>query len=331
MRVTIKDIAKKVGVTPATVSMVINNSQKISQKTKELVAAAIKEMNYHPNYIGRSLVKGKTNNIAVVASFFASLFALESVKGIEANLRNTQYNLILYSTRGIEENEREMLERIFYERRADGIIVISLRMDKDLLAEFKKENVPVVFLEEVLEGAPTVKFKNIKGGYIATEYLIKNKRKNIGLIIGDSGLNAEERMKGYRDALNDFGIPYDENKIIRVTNYNFEEGEKSLKLLLKKNPHVDSVFCAAGDVTAIGVLDQAKTMGIKIPHDLAVIGYDDIYISNLTSPGLTTVHQPIAQMGMQAFDVMMGMIDGSVPYESKIISFEPELIIRDSV
>jgi LacI family transcriptional regulator len=331
MRVTIKDIAKKVGVTPATVSMVINNSPKISQKTKELVGAAIKEMNYHPNYIGRSLVKGKTNNIAVVASFFASLFALESVKGIEANLRNTQYNLILYSTRGIEENEREMLERIFYERRADGIIVISLRMDKALLAEFKKEGVPVVFLEEVLEGAPTVKFKNIKGGYMATEYLIKNKRKNIGLIIGDSGLNAEERMKGYRDALNDFGIPYDENKIIRVTNYNFEEGEKSLKLLLKKSPHVDSVFCAAGDVTAIGVLDQAKDMGIKIPADLAVIGYDDIYISNLTSPGLTTVRQPIAQMGMQAFDVMMGMIDGSIPYESKIISFEPELIIRDSV
>jgi len=331
MRVTIKDIAKKVGVTPATVSMVINNSQKISQKTKELVMAAIKEMNYHPNYIGRSLVNGKTNNIAVVASFFASLFALESVRGIEANLRNTNYNLILYSTRGMEENERDMLQRLFYERRADGIIVISLRMDKELLAEFKKEGVPVVFIEEVLEGAPTVKFKNIKGGYMATEYLIKKKRKNIGLIIGESGLNADERMKGYRDALNDFGIPYDENKIVRVKNYNFEEGEKSLKTLLKKSPNVDSVFCAAGDVTAIGVLDQAKDSGIKVPGDLAVISYDDIYISNLTSPSLTTVRQPIAHMGSQAFDVLMGMIDGFIPYESKIISFEPELIIRDSV
>jgi LacI family transcriptional regulator len=331
MRVTIKDIAKRVGVTPATVSMVINSSPKISQKTKELVQAAIKEMNYHPNYIGRSLVKGNTNNIAVVASFFASLFALESVRGIEASLRNTPYNLILYSTRGLEENEREMMQRLFYERRADGIIVISLRMDKDIFEEFKKERVPIVFLEEVIEGAPTVKFKNIKGGYMATEHFIKNKRKKIGLIIGESGLNAEERLKGYKDALNDYGLPFDENKIVRVRNYNFEEGEKCLKTLLKKSHDVDSIFCAAGDVTAIGVLDQAKKLGIKVPQDIGVIGYDDIYIANLTSPGLTTIRQPIAQMGMQTFDILMGMIDGTTPYESKIISFEPELIIRESV
>ncbi len=331
MRVTIKDIAKRVGVTPATVSMVINNSPKISQKTKELVASAIKEMNYHPNYIGRSLVKGKTNNIAVVASFFASLFALESVRGIEANLRNTQYNLILYSTRGLEENENEMLRRLFYERRADGIIIISLRMEKELLDEFKKEGIPVVFIEEVIEGAPTVKFKNIKGAYMATEYFAKNKRKNIGLIVGESGLNAEERLKGYKDALNDFGMAFDEKNVVRVKNYNFEEGEKCLKQLLKKSPDTDAIFCAAGDVTAIGVLDAAKAMGVKVPDDIAVIGYDDIYISNLTNPSLTTIRQPIAQMGRQAFDVLMDIVEGKTPYESKIISFEPELIIRDSV
>lgn len=331
MRVTIKDIAKKVGVTAATVSMVINNNPKISHRTRENVLAAVKEMNYHPNYIGRSLVKGKTNNIAVVASFFASLFALESVRGIEASLRNTPYNLILYSTRGSEEKEREMMERLFYERMADGVIVVSLRMEKDIFQEFKKEGIPVVFLEEVMEGAPTVKFKNIKGGYMATECLIKNKREKIGLIVGESGLNAEERLKGYKDALNDYGLVYDENKIVRVTNYSFEEGEKSLKLLLKKSPDVDAIFCAAGDVTAIGVLDQAKKLGIKVPKDIAVIGYDDTYLANLTSPGLTTIRQPIAQMGMQTFDLLMSMLDKTTPYESKIISFEPELIIRESV
>ncbi|MCE5300855.1 MAG: LacI family transcriptional regulator [Spirochaetia bacterium] len=331
MRVTIKDIAKKVGVTPATVSMVINNSPKISQRTRELVLAAIKDMNYHPNYIGRSLVKGKTNNIAVVASFFASLFALESVRGIESNLRNTQYNLILYSTRGIEENENDMLRRIFYERRADGLIIISLKMQKELLEEFKKEGIPIVFVEEIVEGAPTVKFKNIKGAYMATEQFIKTNRKKIGLIIGESGQNAEERMKGYREALEDYGYPYDEGLVARVANYTFEDGEKSLKQLVKKNPKMDAVFCAAGDVTAIGVMDEAKDEGIKIPDDLAVIGYDDIYISNLTNPGLTTIRQPIAQMGSQAFDVLIGMINGTIPYESKIVSFEPEIIIRESV
>ncbi|HDQ26911.1 MAG TPA: LacI family transcriptional regulator [bacterium] len=331
MRVTIKDIGKRVGVTPATVSMVINNSPKISQRTKDKVMQAIKEMNYHPNYIGRSLVKGKTNNIGVVASFFASLFALESVRGIEQSLRKTPYNLVLYSTRGIEENERDMLRRIYYERRADGLIIISLKADQEILDEFKKENVPVVFIEEIVKGAPTVKFNNIKGAFMATEYLIKQGRKEIAIAIGDTGLNAEERLKGYKEALEKHNIEFDQNKIINVLNYSFEEGEEILNVILESEKKIDAVFCGAGDITAIGIMDAAKSRGVKVPDDLAVIGYDDIYISNLTTPSLTTIRQPIAQMGMRSFDLLMEMIEGKAGSESKIISFEPELIIRGSV
>ncbi len=331
MRVTIKDIAKRVGVTPATVSMVINNSPKISQKTKERVMQAIKEMNYHPNYIGRSLVKGKTNNIGVVASFFASLFALESVRGIEQNLRKTPYNLILYSTRGIEENERDLLRRIFYERRADGLIIISLKAEKEILDEFKNEGVPVVFIEEIMEGSPTVKFNNIKGAYLATEHLIKSGRKNVAIAIGDKGLNAEERLKGYKEALAKYNMPFKSENIINVLNYSFEEGEEILNMILERNDRIDGVFCGAGDITAIGIMDAAKSRGINIPGEIGIVGYDDIYISNLTTPSLTTVRQPIAQMGMRSFDLLMDMVEGKIGSESKIISFEPELIIRESV
>jgi LacI family transcriptional regulator len=331
MRVTIKDIGKRVGVTPATVSMVINNSPKISQKTKERVMQAIKEMNYHPNYIGRSLVKGKTNNIGVVASFFASLFALESVRGIEQNLRKTPYNLILYSTRGIEENEKDLLRRIFYERRADGLVIISLKMEKEILDEFKSEGIPVVFIEEIVEGAPTVKFNNIKGAFLATEYMIKKGRKNIAIVIGDRGLNAEERLKGYKEALEKYNIPLKNDNVINVLNYSFEEGEEILNMILERQEKVDGVFCGAGDITAIGIMDAAKSRGVRIPEEFGIIGYDDIYISNLTTPSLTTVRQPIAQMGMRSFDLLMEMIEGKTGSESKIISFEPELIIRESV
>lgn len=331
MRVTIKDVAKKVGVTPATVSMVINNNPKISQKTREKVLEAIKEMNYHPNYIGRSLVKGKTNNIGVVASFFASLFALESVRGIEQVLRNTQYNLILYSTRGLEEKEADLLQRIYYERRADGLIIISLKADINIVKEFKKEGVPIVFIEELVEGAPTVKFNNIKGAFIATEYLIKKGRKNIALVVGDKGLNAEERVKGYREALNKYGLQYNEDNVINVLNYSFEEGEEILDIILEKGGKIDGVFCGAGDITAIGIMDAAKNKGVRIPDDIGIIGYDDIYISNLTTPSLTTVRQPIMQMGMRSFELLLEMLDGKIDSDNKIISFEPELIIRDSV
>ncbi|MBP7791843.1 MAG: LacI family DNA-binding transcriptional regulator [Candidatus Goldbacteria bacterium] len=331
MRVTIKDVAKKVGVTPATVSMVINNNPKISQKTREKVLEAIKEMNYHPNYIGRSLVKGKTNNIGVVASFFASLFALESVRGIEQVLRDTQYKLILYSTRGLEEKESDLLQRIYYERRADGLIIISLKADKNMVEEFKKEGIPIVFVEELVEGAPTIKFNNIKGAFIATEYLIKKGRKNIALVVGDKGLNAEERTKGYREALNKYGMQYDEDNVINVLNYSFEEGEELLDIILEKNNKIDGIFCGAGDITAIGIMDAAKNKGVKIPDDVGIIGYDDIYIANLTTPSLTTVRQPIMQMGMRSFELLLEMLEGKTDAENKIISFEPELIIRETV
>jgi len=331
MRVTIKDIAKKVGVTPATVSMVINNSPKISQETKEKVLKAIREMNYHPNYIGRSLVKGETNNIAVVASFFASLFALESVRGIEINLRKTPYNLILYSTKGMDENEEDLLRRILYERRADGVIIISLKAKKELMEEFRKENVAAVFIEEIVEDFPTVKFNNIKAAYIATEHLIKNKRKNIGLIVGNKGLNAEERLRGYKEALSHYNIDFDKDKVVEVVDYSFEDGEKALNILMEKNKKIDAVFCAAGDITAIGFMDAAKEKGIIIPDDIAIIGFDDIYLANLTTPGLTTIRQPITKMGMQAFDLLLDVIKGKEEDGKKIISFEPELIIRESV
>ena len=331
MRVTIKDIAKKVGVTPATVSMVINNSPKISQETKEKVLKAIREMNYHPNYIGRSLVKGETNNIAVVASFFASLFALESVRGIEINLRKTPYNLILYSTKGMDENEEDLLRRILYERRADGVIIISLKAKKELMEEFRKENVAAVFIEEIVEDFPTVKFNNIKAAYIATEHLIKNKRKNIGLIVGNKGLNAEERLRGYKEALSHYNIDFDKDKVVEVVDYSFEDGEKALNTLMGKNKKIDAVFCAAGDITAIGFMDAAKEKGIIIPDDIAIIGFDDIYLANLTTPGLTTIRQPITKMGMQAFDLLLDVIKGKEEDGKKIISFEPELIIRESV
>jgi len=331
MRVTIKDIAKKVGVTPATVSMVINNSPKISQETKEKVLKAIREMNYHPNYIGRSLVKGETNNIAVVASFFASLFALESVRGIEINLRKTPYNLILYSTKGMDENEEDLLRRILYERRADGVIIISLKAKKELMEEFRKENVAAVFIEEIVEDFPTVKFNNIKAAYIATEHLIKNKRKNIGLIVGNKGLNAEERLRGYKEALSHYNIDFDKDKVVEIVDYSFEDGEKALNTLMGKNKKIDAVFCAAGDITAIGFMDAAKDKGIIIPDDIAIIGFDDIYLANLTTPGLTTIRQPITKMGMQAFDLLLDVIKGKEEDGKKIISFEPELIIRESV
>ncbi len=331
MRVTIKDIASKVGVTAATVSMVINNNKKISEATREKVLKAIQEMNYHPNYIGRSLVMGKTENICLVATSFASVFSLELVKGVEQRLSDTKYNLSLYSTRGSAENEREILKKIFYERRVDGVLSMTATFDKHLIDEFKNQEMPVVLIEQVTEGAPCVKVDNEKGGYIATDYLIKKGRKNIAIVLGQKvAANAYERQAGYEKALRDNGMQVNEDNIIRIIHYSFEEGKEVMRKIVNDGRKIDAVFSAAGDVCAMGIMAEAKAHNIRIPDDMSLVGFDDLYMATLTTPALTTIKQPIAEMGMQALDMLLNIIEKKSSDTSRVITFEPTLIIRDS-
>ncbi|MEI7639988.1 MAG: LacI family DNA-binding transcriptional regulator [bacterium] len=330
MAVTIKDVAKRVGVTPATVSMVINKSTKISDHTRDKVLKAIKEMEYHPNYIGRSLVKGKSNAIAIVAPFFSSMFSMEVLKGVEAAIGNTNYSVMLFSTVGKDANGSESLREILYGKRADGVIVLSLKVQKEVVNEFKKEGIPLISIEEIVENIPVIKVDNIKGAYNAVSYLIQKKRKHIALIVGKQCLDAEERVQGYAKALAENQIKYDATKVFRVKEHSFEEGKAMFEFLMKKRNRFDAVFCAAGDLTAIGIMEEAKARGVKIPEDLAIVGYDDNYIAGFTTPALTTVRQPLYQMGRTAFDLLISVIEKKEPYDNRIVSFEPALISRTS-
>jgi len=331
MRVTIKDIANKVGVTAATVSMVINNNKKISEPTREKVLKAIQEMNYHPNYIGRSLVMGKTDNICLVATSFTSFFSVELIKGVEQRLAGTKYNLSLYSTRGIAENEKDILGKIFYERRVDGVIGMTATFDKKLIEEFKNQEMPVVLVEQATESAPCVKVDNVKGAYIATDYLIKKGKKNIAIVMGQKGAsNSDERQAGYEKAFADNGMQVSHDNIFRIVQYSFEEGKEIMRKIINSGKKIDAIFSAAGDILALGIMTEAKIHNIRIPDDLAVIGYDDLYMATLITPALTTVKQPISEMGMQALDMLLNIIEKKTSEASRVISFEPSLIIRDS-
>lgn len=326
MRVTIKDIARKVGVTPATVSMVINNSPKISPETRERVQKAIKEMNYRPNFTGRSLVKGKTNNIALVAPLMSSFFTMEIVRGVESKISGTEYNLVLYST----INKEKSISEICYEGRADGVIFVSVKPDNDMLKDFERLEIPAVFVEEVAEGFAGVKFNNVKGAYVATEYLLKTKRRNIGIVTGEKGMWSDERLQGYKNALADYKVDFKEERVARLADDTYGGGRQALRDLLDKNKKLDAVFCASGDITAVGVLQEARTLKIKVPEELGVIGFDDIYLSGLTHPALTTVNQPEYEMGVKAFELLYEIVRSPEKKVKKVISFDPELVIRDS-
>jgi DNA-binding LacI/PurR family transcriptional regulator len=329
MSITIKDVAKKVGVTATTVSMVIRDDPRISSKTKEKVLKAVKEMNYYPNQIGRSLVKGKTNVIAVASSMFYGPFKIDIFNGIDTGVVETEYTTLHFSARA--EQEAELLKEIVYGRRADGVIAINMRTEKETLQAYRDTGLPIVFVEETFDGFAGVKGDSFKGAYKATERLVKTGKKNIGLIssVYTHLSCVTDREKGFMKALADNNIKYDEKKTLRSATYNFQEGQDLMDKIINDKIQADAVFCSAGDLVAMGMIKRAKEKGVKIPDDIAIIGYDGLDTGSLVTPSLTTLKQPVVSMGRAAFDMLKKLMEEK-DVKKEIKEFEPELIIRES-
>lgn len=333
MSITIKDVAKKVGVTPTTVSMVMRDDPRISKETKDKVLQAVKELNYYPNYIGQSLVKGKTNTIAVVSNLFFAWFKMDILNGIGRSIFESSYKMNQYSTR--DEIGEETLKDILYGKRADGIITISLRPTTTILNEFKRLKRPIVLIEDTVEGFAGVKVDNFKGAYMATDYLIKKGRKKIGILTGEvaqgrGGMNVLERIDGYKKALKDNDIDIRKKIMLETVCYTFDEGKKIFDKFIENKKGIDAIFCAAGDIAAMGLMKRAQELGVKVPDDVAIVGYDDIVISSLVNPSLTTVRQPIFEMGKTAVKMLINQMESSLNYVDEVVIFQPELVIRES-
>jgi LacI family transcriptional regulator len=333
MAVTIKDIAKHVGVTPTTVSMVVRGDTRISTLTREKVQMAIKEMKYRPNYIGRSLVKGKSNIIAVVSGYFSSMFSVEIMRGIESKLIPAEIKLNQYATRGMIEKTPEIFRELLYGVKPHSVISISLKPDDEVISEFRDEGIQLIMIEEAAAGFPSVKVDNEKGAFVAVDYLIKKGRTKIGIVSGKLTAGAihgmcAERMKGYKDALEMHGISYNPERLIEVADFSFEDGIGSVERMSRRSAKFDAVFCAAGDMTAAGVIRQLQENGMKVPEDVAVVGYDDIVISSVIRPSLTTVHQPIFEMGRTAIDIALEYLNNKKTSDSVV--FTPTLVVRES-
>ncbi len=334
MSITIKDVAKAAGVSHTTVSMVIHNDKRITADTKKKVQAAIEDLKYHPNYLARGLVQGKSNNIAIMATFFSSFFEMNFLKGIEQQIGDSEYQINEYSTRGKPGVKKHIMEQILYGKRADALISLSIKPDKETLEEFKNNGIPVILIEEEMKGAHSLKTDNYKGGFMATEYLLQKSRKKIGIIVGqikgeEVGTSPEDRFKGYKKALDEFNVPFDPNLVYEVKDFDFKDGKEGLKKFLSSVKKLDAVFCAAGDFTAMGVLEEARKMGIKIPQDLAVVGYDDLEMSAVVNPPLTTIKQSITEIGAEAFKIAVAAVEGKLK-ETKHIVLQPELVVRES-
>jgi len=334
MSITIKDVARRAGVSHTTVSMVIHDDKRITLDTKKRVQTAIAEMKYHPNYLARGLVQGKTNTIALMATFFSSFFEMNFLKGVELEIGESEYQINEYSTRGKPGVKRLIMEQILYGKRADALISLSIRPEKEILDEFKKNNLPIILIEEEMKGAHTLKTDNYRGGFMATEYLLQKGRKHVGIIVGkidgdEVGTSPVERFKGYKDALEEFNLGFDRDLVYEVNGFDYRDGKEGLNKFLTGGKKLDAVFCAAGDFSAMGLLEEARKIGIKIPQDISVVGYDDLEMSAVVNPPLTTIKQSIVKMGREAYKIAVAAAEGKLK-DTKHIILQPELIIRES-
>ncbi len=339
-KLNIKDIAKLARVSKSTVSKVINNYKSIPKATKKRINDIIKKNNYYSFESAHTLAKGKTDVIVFMAPKYASPFISEILEAFETrSIQTNRYveDIITFSTRGDVKIKEELFKKILYGKKAAALVALSINPSKKVISDYKKFGIPIILLGNMMKGAHSVRVDNFKGAFMATEYLINRGKKNIGFISGrtvddgscDLDLSIVERRLGFEAALSKHGIPLKNEHIEIVHDFTYEDGIAGLNNLLGKGVKLDAVFCAAGDIVAMGVMERAEEAGIKIPQDLAVIGFDDMMFSKHLNPPLTTVYQPIKELGSVAFDTAVAAIEGKLDKTQDII-LEPKLIVRKS-
>jgi LacI family transcriptional regulator len=340
-KLTIRDVAKAAKVSYVTVSNVINDTGRMSEKTKNKVKKIIKRMNFYPDLSARTLASGKSDTIAFVSSYLSSPFVIGVLSGVEKRLfemNKFKHSLAHYATRGAQEIKQITLRSILYGKKADAVILLTIKPDSKMMHEFIERGIPVILIENMAAGAHTVRIDNYKGAYDAVSYLIKKGRKKIAFISGPMGPSAydeednpvvKDRFKGYLDALKDNDIVYEPKNVHSVIYFNQEEGMRMMSVINDSALYIDSIFCAAGDMVALGIITRAKKLGVKIPEDIALIGFDDIAVAGIMTPPLTTVRQPLDEMGKVAFDLAIKSLeDKNMELQNIILS--TQLIVRDS-
>lgn len=332
MSITIKDIAKMANVSIATVSRVINNkAEGIRQDTRERILSIIKEYEYQPNTIARSMITKKTSTIGLVIPDIRNPFFPELVRGVEDFCKTKKYSVFLCNTDGDQKREKEYLN-LLKEKNVDGIIYTYAYVgaSKRLEDFIDKSKIPIVLLDrgDVANSFSGVYIDNKKAGYLATEHLIGLSHKKIGCITGpDFVQNSQDRLTGYMKALVDNGITVNK-QWIKLGNYQLEGGYAAAKKLLTEQ-EVTAIF-AFNDLMAFGVYQAAYELGVRIPEELSIVGFDNIKYNQLLTPKLTTIEQPTYEMGKIAADLLFNQIRIGSKVETKTMYLEPKLIVKES-
>jgi len=330
---TIKDIAIQANVSTATVSRVINDHPAVKDETREKIIKIIKENNYRPNTVARSLSTNRSNIIGVFFTdhFNSGLhhpFFREVIYGLEKNLGKKGYD-ILYFTNRQWGDEFSYLEKC-QDRHVDGVVLMGVLKDDPNLPKLLESDIPVVFVDIDIkrENASYVMSNNISGAKKAVNYFKEMGHKKIGMIAGIKATKpTNDRFKGFEEALEEFNIKYNSDWIFNG-KYSEKGGYKAAKKILNLDDQPTAIFCQS-DTMAIGAMRAIEDAGLEIPKDFSIIGFDDIEVSSYVKPALTTVKQNKKKMGESATQLLISMMGKSDKSSSPII-LPVELIERES-
>jgi len=329
MNTTIKDVAKLAGVHPSTVSRVINNDSRISEKTKNKVIYVINKLGYTPNAIARGLKTKRTNTIGMLIPDITNPFFADLARGVEDAASENGFNVILCNSDEKLEKERTYLE-ILKEKRVDGLILGSVHIKDKSIFRLEKIKYPYILVSRDIEGLDKncIIVNDIAGGTMATEHLIKLGHRRIAHITGPLKVkSAINRLEGYGIALKKNHIEYKE-ELVEEGDFRIAGGYKAMKKLLKLSELPTAIF-AANDLLAVGAMQAIQKRKYHIPKDFCIIGFDDIKLASFVYPTLSTIRQPMMEMGALAVKMLLRIIEEREFNQRKIV-LKPKLIVRES-
>ena len=328
---TIKDVAREAEVSIATVSRVINGNDSVRQSTRESVLQAIQKLNYTPNAIAQGLQRKKTQTIGILFPDASSYYFAEIIRGINDFVREHGYQIVVSSSHDVED-EAETIVTLLKSRKVDGVILMMPSAHNTESLGRHLQGVPAVLLntEIGIPNSVTIVPDNYHGACQATSHLIEHGHTQLGILHGTShNYDSQERYRGFKDALKESGIS-PESALEAEGDFTEHSGFQAAQQILQRDRKPTALF-AANDAMAIGAIEAAKQMGLQVPHDLAVCGFDDISTARYMSPPLTTVNVPVFHLGQTAGRQLIAELhEDTTEIARRRITIDVELILRES-
>lgn len=326
---TLSDVATVAGVSPTTVSRYLNNNIALPAATRERIDAAIQQLDYRPNLLAKRLSTGRAEAIGLVTPDIGNPFFAQLAAVVESEAERHGYAVYMTSTHGDRAREIEAIRRM-RDRHVDGLILMSNRPDDGSLARLLADDDKVVLMDEDVPGIglSRVFVENEVGAYLATRHMIAAGHRHIALIGGPPGLlSVRERLAGYERAMAEAGLEV-HGADIMLQDYSRSFGRAATEAILAQSKVPSAIF-ASSDYLAVGVLQALQNAGLSVPKDMSLVGFDDMPFAEMVNPPLTTVRQPVAEMGRVAVEQLMALLDGTAA--APLTRLPVDLVVRRSV